>query len=896
MSSTSDSPGEAGRPKTASDNDLRREVAVGHADENGSHDITSTFPPCIRPSRRRRKAQQQSRSALVQTAIHGSAQRLYARTAPWKADHSYISPRRFLAGGKRTRRIIALVSRTRSGASRERALDLRTAPLSLYTILARYLAHITEPRQEELGHVFMSNEITYLGTKGFAAKDVERWASSLLVRPSSHASERFLPGNTLPPLFVLLLFFRRKVITKRALINMMRHVDLRLQLEKISWKGLKILMIRLVRHIRGKWPEVMPWAAAIFTTEAGRIYDSIFSEGKIRYGMLSDMTHFCNGFMALLAQPLFENPVLSSLHQQSAQFQVLRFMASRRPALIVTKTGFRATVKTQLAHAKTAQEQEWATLKGPSWPPWKHDRTAMDEEKSYDFGKSRASRIMHQMFEAGYAGHNWEKIAEIYAGWDTDLSPTIQTRTLLPTLSTYTRAWINVDSLLWASRVRTTRTRREAWACFLICEQSSPFARPEVYHAMFEKLYYSEVDESRAQTRATSSQIPTGARKVLFPGDTKEVLPEPKSPINLIYISEPVPSFEQLYHRMIEKRVRPTDRFLAFLVDASTDFSTGMELLKAAKDDFDGQVQRLLDGSLSQCSAAEPIPGYFLAAFIRFLCRFGRFSHPPALRPILPLSQDHQRRFRHDRYYLTEYAYALLIHFRPQHRPAWTAYMEKLLFSGWDSPVYQGVEKRTAQYTMMDELCKVMQEEEIDVDDAQFRLVCTVVRSAAQAAFRGHLPKEDAHNIITAGPRQIRRVFQSLISTHGDQAFNPTESSHTLQPHIPGPTMLHAYVRALSALRDFEGLYSFSTWVASHRKEVTARAHAQHGGQRSWRRALVALRAGLDGVLEEGAEAAPGELMLLVKSQFEGIEEWGGWPSDLELELYIKNKYRSALK
>jgi hypothetical protein len=380
------------------------------------------------------------------------------------------------------------------------------------------------------------------------------------------------------------------------------------------------------------------------------------------------------------------------------------------------------------------------------------------------------------------------------------------------------------------------------------------------------------------------------AENILLPGDMKEVLPEPSSPIDLMYIAEPVPSYEQLYHRMRARGIRPTGRFLAFLIETSPHFSMTMDLLESAKDDYDGELGRLLDSSLLHESSTRLLPEYVVAAFVRFLCRFGRFSPTSLARPAISSKKEHEHRLKLDQNYLPEYAYALLLQLRPHHRPTWTAYMEKLLFGTWDRA---GTRKSAHQYNMICNVIDNMQEAEIDLDEDQFRLFCTAVRYAAQSAYGGSLSMQDAHHVIATAPYRIRMLFHTLVSSHLDSTSHTvTANMEPIPSHIPGPATLHAFVRALGILRDHEGLYSFSTWATNNATKIMARANAQHSGRKALRRALIALRAALDGVLEEGTESAPAEVRELVKNQVEGVDEWGGWPSDTEVDWYTKGKFR----
>lgn len=78
---------------------------------------------------------------------------------------------------------------------------------------------------------------------------------------------------------------------------------------------------------------------------------------------------------------------------------------------------------------------------------------------------------------------------------------------------------------------------------------------------------------------------------------------------------------------------------------------------------------------------------------------------------------------------------------------------------------------------------------------------------------------------------------------------------------------------------------------------MTARARAQRGGNNMLFRTLVALRAATGGWLEEGLDTrptAPKEIKQLIQAQIDSVQEWGGWPSNKDVSLYIEGHVRSA--
>jgi hypothetical protein len=143
--------------------------------------------------------------------------------------------------------------------------------------------------------------------------------------------------------------------------------------------------------------------------------------------------------------------------------------------------------------------------------------------------------------------------------------------------------------------------------------------------------------------------------------------------------------------------------------------------------------------------------------------------------------------------------------------------------------------------------------------------------------------------------RVLLGLFHGLVNANLDTL---SSKASLIPPHIPGPAILHAYVRALGALRDYEGLYSFSTWLTTHHAEVTARAEAQHSGSKNLFRTLVALRAAVTGQLDGGnsqVAKASDEIVQLIKAQIETVEDWGGWPGQEYVDLYVKGGLKTVM-
>lgn len=800
------------------------------------------------------------------------------------------------------------------------------AETSLQSILARFILEQNNMRtlSNSVSFTLSKREFNLLQAKGYCLEDIGNWASALTTPNSEAAAGIFTFQNDTPPDFVLLFFLRRKHIKVTALQTLLTYVR-QLVLGNISYKSedlasqltqpsleqtrdsqwdvnrtsskhkplysdsFAVIVIRLLRHARRVWSEAIPAIAEIFTTQL-RTTSSDKAENFINEAHTSRTNFLCNRFLALLSKPTSLYPKLSIPFQEKAQFDVLRSMASNVPPLIITQEGYRAVARVQLARKKTIQEQEWAKLKARSWPPWKENRTAMDEEKGVEFGFSRASRIMNQMHQAGYEHGPWEKIAKIYSGWDTDGSPTIQTRSGLANAPMLPISRIGSQRVLrrlqvqqWAARVKATRTRREAWACFLAYENSDVPAHQDVYLAMYEKLVYTVVHGPR---------VPDSESEVLS-GDSKEIFTEPISPHETTYVSEPVPTFQELVERMTRNGVRPSGRCLAFLIGSSPTVALGIQILSSAGDAHGGGIRRIINASAIDAVDIQGIPDYLFVSLLKFLlrCDFVPRKSGATITRLPHLSQD-KYYLKKDQYFSLNYAYTILIQCKPRYRPAWTTLMQAIIpRSGL--PRFSRKPLLAAHhlhaYHMMRNLVMRMEEIDLELDAEQFQLLCIALQRATFSCLDRAEADTDARELLSGGPLYVRKLFHNLV---GSSSASEASLDWPSAPRLfttPKPTVLHSYVRTLGLLRDYEGLYSLSSWMVEFHLELTERAEEQKGGPAALRRALIALRVFLERSWERPSgekHGAPTELVLLVKERIESVPEWRGWPTIDEVEFY----------
>ena len=458
----------------------------------------------------------------------------------------------------------------------------------------------------------------------------------------------------------------------------------------------------LIRHARQSWPAAMTNIVLIFT-------EHIIGDG-LRKDNLCDLSKdfatrlslLCNRMLSYIALPSVQHPWRSIPYHQKAQLHIIRYMNEFQPALTVTREGYRALIFVQLLHRKTTQEIEWAELKARSWPPWKEDKLGLDVEKSIEMGVSRASEVMSKLQEAGYHMLEWETAAKIYAGWDTDNSPTIQVRSRegLPfsasgprrlewSKSTPESKLFTSNRLLWTARVRATRTLAEAWACFLTYRKYETTPLVSVYFALLEKIVFDEerVRHEKRKVQREEKEVydkgkgEIGERTVknvtrymknrekaledgegdleddreakilckattrdnpyVLAGDGKEVMSPPVSPRESVYLPVPPPTLAQFFENMIDSGIKPSGRILAFLLRQARFYNEGMKYLESSS--LPGSVIRTL-----QCRESldaeqirerlDPIPNYLFAAYIQFISRFSSRVYLSSIR-VLRISE-----------------------------------------------------------------------------------------------------------------------------------------------------------------------------------------------------------------------------------------------------------------
>jgi len=158
----------------------------------------------------------------------------------------------------------------------------------------------------------------------------------------------------------------------------------------------------------------------------------------------------------------------------------------------------------------------------------------------------------------------------------------------------------------------------------------------------------------------------------------------------------------------------------------------------------------------------------------------------------------------------------------------------------------------------------------------------------------------DAARLLGQGPQYIQSIFNTIYGVGSRKASSEVTKAvdrYSLPRLLAIPTAdaLHAYMRVLGVLQDWQGIFNFVEWMVKYRAEIDAAIQMPRSGPRLLRRTLVAARVYLerswvDESLRSDKEAslqtAPDKTIANVKKMVVETKEWGGWPTNEEVAGY----------
>ncbi|KAF7198063.1 hypothetical protein HII31_00419 [Pseudocercospora fuligena] len=679
--------------------------------------------------------------------------------------------------------------------------------------------------------------------------------------------EGLVKSSTTPiPLFVYMSIVDRLYISAKALRVLLRLAstlfdgrDGRQPLYGLRDDSVFIAGAGLLRHAREVWPSSLTAVAELVVNHYRKL--------ELDEDALPTVTRKMNKLLRLVSMSTAENPFKDLHHQEAAMVPILQYMAEHSPSMQINREGYRAVIRVQLGQRKSHEDQQWAELKSQAWPPWKVDRTAMDEFINVEnYGQSKAARTLARMREAGYAPDEWERNAQIYAGWDVDGTPTIQTRT-------------NRESRTsaWAARIETTRTVQEAWACYLAWEDRGLPHDQDVYLATVQKL---REEERRSHKEVKRDRNDEGKAWPVFPGDAREVAPLPKSTHLWTYTRTKPPSMDSFYSHIRARGAVLGKHVLAFFVKHAATPESGLRYLR----DHTSQCPEVegiltLKSSCDLTKIADPI--YKAAITLYSRMGFVRSKQSSKSRaheiPETDLKADHKigivsaiellrrRKDPHRAWYhvvlqgLTrEDNFEQMSKLRDDDKTA--ADSETVLAS--DLLRCHGA---INAYQLALKVLDWQRDHHIDPDSGTFHSFCRAVENFTVAVW---IVVEDGQLVGNFHSRQYSNVRLLLQDSPNERQrqhpkiscqeeflrlVSPVQEGDTLPstdlPRLlttPSPYALHAYVRALGWLGYYDGLLDLTQFMRKHREELAIRKDQDRGGELAMRRTIVALRVFLE--------------------------------------------------
>ncbi|KAB2575752.1 hypothetical protein DBV05_g5668 [Lasiodiplodia theobromae] len=319
----------------------------------------------------------------------------------------------------------------------------------------------------------------------------------------------------------------------------------------------------------------------------------------------------------------------------------------------------------------------------------------------------------------------------------------------------------------------------------------------------------------------------------------------------------------------------------------------------------------------------EDVPEQVFNAYIHLLCRY--FSIPDWYHYVDGAPKGDGRILLHR-------AIALMDRRKSTYRPGWNGILHAV-------HIFDSRRRGNGTSELMRQTLKVLDRAGVELDEEGFHTVCLSLSLSAvirrnriiTAQDRGEGLPEDAqahhfqHNVDDS--HFLRSLFNKVVgqdtlvhnephlATVGDR--EPVTARKALS--VPRPATLHAYIRALGIMGDYEGLLSVASFMHDNVSGLLQHCDNELNGYVRLRRTIVALRCFLERSWEEQSEQqalpaisdelseldelaqstdqedettgehAPEELVMLVRDKVENLAaKWGHWPSDGEVEEYVE--------
>jgi hypothetical protein len=428
---------------------------------------------------------------------------------------------------------------------------------------------------------------------------------------------------------------------------------------------------------------------------------------------------------------------------------------------------------------------------------------------------------------------------------------------------------------IWAARIESTRDVQEAWSAFVGYQEQGRQPTMSMYFAMIAKIQFEGARSGRLiQHRAT-------------PGDGKEVLQPSNDNFSIFYRTRlQPPTVDELYWQMRLARIRPSGRFLIFLIRHARTPNQAIEIMSDGGMNL--EALDILKGSKGRSTEVlKRVPDSIFAAYITLLCRF-------APRAILMLPREEPGAVNGDGPPKSEWkilemragpslcrrgpdillrTVELLKKKQTRFRPAWYTFFSALARRGVvvDRSLVGHPKNDVLAWKVLAAALNDFHKCGLELDPRGFQILCNGIEKSILASFK--IPEEEREEIFDNS--QISIVVNEFM-----KLSEADERSHPMIPtllHTIEGVHLHAYVRVLGLAEDYDDLMYVLRWMVKHNVVLDDIATQSQNGSKLIKRTIVAIKVFL-GRTEHEAEAEE-----LVNS----VEHWGGWPQDSEAQEYI---------
>ncbi|KAM5450152.1 hypothetical protein MaudCBS49596_004526 [Microsporum audouinii] len=840
-------------------------------------------------------------------------------------------------------------------------------------LVARYLHQIypllrsDTTKESDFNHallrVFDDNALAYLSKRGHYVGDVMAWSWILATPDAFTAIMRYkrLAQETRVPMFVLMFLLRRIDIDELSFDLLLKQCQVVLksmvqtkphssdmepssssmpeQLLKNGDRAVVIaILTRLANLARKVAPRTLVNVAKMFTSTFASL-TATKDLGQLGPKKARRITVLYNKFIQRLAGWCRVEPYHSAKVQQKAVFHILREMETFNPPLPVNKATYQAITQILLACTMTKAEKQWDSFKAVSWPPWKEDKLGIDAEKT-EGSKSKAMESITQMQQAGYHFTEWDRAASVVAGWDTDGTPTIQKRTRLPSPNSDLEGqYLHPDPepLVWAARIRATRTLREAWACYVSSQQQNVPLTEQIIHEIVEKLIsYERIQDQFNQLEEFGSQAP-----ISVPSDGgKEVHPEPTSPRDVIYVPSEPPTLPQFLQQTFSRDFPLPDKVLVLVLRHTSSLKQGLDYIDHSTL-TDDQIHALFapssKNSQERMKALNSIHDVMFSAVIRFLCRCASHStvnripnRTEALNAMFPILVPGCSDLELTQGRALTHAVFLMEQRVPRYMPAWHNVFKAIAIGSRPYHDFRRLElapgvNRVFAWEETLRLVEYMKANSIVLDLRCIQLLCnglvgllqalrlnpSAVKAGRRAISRLQLPgpyitlgrplaTRTSNEMVEHALTQLRlHVNQFLPLERGQHSRPLSVDGLSIAPVIPTPSILHSLIRAFGRGKDRKSIVAILHVLQAEAHELKRVTNERRGGRRMLRRAVIASRAFLEndltglredeecrGRIHQHTHPLVQEARILVDE----TDMLAPWPSDEEVDTYIQHE------